>query len=294
MDDKTSQKPDTGVSMPREIEREQAQDIAYTINHALACTATDLIDPYVGNLTQTYLGKRFSVGCAHDHGAQDHDGHVHEHSHDHAHSAGPHAESHDRLGHWWVGEAVGDFGAVPLTVAAQRYFPGVMNGMRAAMEPLLGGFFHAGAERSSARWARQHGIRTDSQDYRDHVEVVYRHEIDHLPQALMWTASSVVLNLCTQKALGNDGPLWHMAAGKTVGAGISAGLVVGGRGIAPDAAEQWDTFTGERIFLPATKMLGRIFGVNEEDVERMKEKQKRLDGAPWSQRIASDSEQRGR
>ena len=41
--------------------------------------------------------------------------------------------------------------------------------------------------------------------------------------------AAVAINLCTQRAIGNKGPFWQLAAGKAVGASISAGLVVGGR-----------------------------------------------------------------
>jgi len=247
-------------------ESERAQDIAYTINHALACTATDFIDPYFGNLTQKYLGRRVSIGCGHDH------------SHDDA----PCEHDHGHLKHWWIGEVIGDFGAVPVTIAAQRYLPGFMNGLRNIMEPLLGGFFRKGAERSARKWATEQGIDTASQDYKDRVEFIYRHEVDHLPQALMWTVSSIAINLATQRAVGNRGPFWQLAAGKAVGASISAGLVVGGRGAAPGAAEKWDNFTSEHLFLPATKTLGKLFGVKKEDVDRMAETQKEITGESWA------------
>lgn len=275
----------------KKSDTERAVDIAYTINHALACTATDLIDPYFGNLTQKYLGKRFSIGCGHDHSKDGHHDHGHEHHgppcahphnhHDHHH----HHHHHDsHLKHWWIGEVVGDFGAVPVTIAAQRSFPSLMNGLRKMMEPLLGGFFRKGAERSSRKWAEAQGIATDSQTFKDHVEAVYQHEVSHLPQALMWTVSSIAINLCTQRAIGNKGPLWQLAAGKTVGAGISAGLVVGGRGLAPDAAEKWDRFTSDKLFIPATKAAGKLFGVTQQDINSMVEKQKELEGKSWTER----------
>jgi len=66
---------------------ERAEDIAYTINHALACTVTDFIDPFVGNLTQKYLGKRISIGCGHDHSKDGKEGH-HDHAHEHHHESG--------------------------------------------------------------------------------------------------------------------------------------------------------------------------------------------------------------
>lgn len=274
-------------------EAQRAVDIAYTINHALACTATDFIDPYFGNLTQKYLGKRFSIGCGHDHSKDNH--HDHGHKHHGPPCAHPHHHHHaGNLKHWWIGEVVGDFGAVPVTIAAQRYFPGFMNGLRKMMEPMLGGFFRKGAERSSKKWAQAQGVSADSQEFKDHVEAVYQHEVSHLPQALMWTTSSIAINLCTQRAIGNKGPFWQLAAGKAVGASISAGLVVGGRGLAPGAAEKWDNFTSEKLFLPATKAVGSLFGVRKEDIDRMAEEQKELKGESWTERAKSSAVELGR
>jgi hypothetical protein len=279
----------------KKTEAQRAVNIAYTINHALACTATDFIDPYFGNLTQRYLGKRFSIGCGHDHSKDKH-GHCKHHglpcAHPHHHRDYRHQHSH--LKHWWIGEAVGDFGAVPVTIATQSYFPGFMNGLRKVMEPMLGGFFRKGAKRASKKWAQTQGIAKDSQEFKEHVEAVYQHEVSHLPQALMWTVSSIAINLCTQRAIGNKGPFWQLAAGKAVGASISAGLVVGGRGLAPDTAGKWDSFTSEKLFLPTTKTIGRIFGVKNEDVDRMSGKEKQLRGESWVERTKSFDQNMGR
>jgi hypothetical protein len=259
----------------RKTKKQQSVDIAYTINHALACTTTDFIDPYFGNLTQQYLGKRFSIGCGHDH------------SKDGAHGAGTcnhehHGHSHGK--HWWVGEVVGDFGAVPVTIGMQRYFPNFMNGLRKIMEPALGGYFRMGAERSTKRWAAKNHVEVNSEEYKQHYQDVYQHEVSHLPQALIWTASSIAINLTTQRLMGNNAPLWHLATGKAVGASISAGLVVGGRGMAPGLAEKWDNFTSDHIFLPATKVVGRVFGVSADDVENMAKKEATLANKTWAER----------
>ena len=262
-----------------------AEDIAYTINHALACTATDFIDPYFGNLTQKHLGKRFSVGCGHPHHHHEHHDHDHEH-HDHGeHCSHDHApKSH--LKHWWLGEVVGDFGAVPVTILLQRSCPSLMRGIGSVMEWALGGFFRSGAERSAKRWAIKNHIDTNSADYGQRVQEIYRYEIDHLPQAVTWTVSSIAINLATQRLTGNHAPLWQLAAGKAVGASISAGMVVGARGLAPGAAHRWDNFTSEHIFLPATKTVGKLFGVEEKTVDALAQKEANL---KWADKISDTS-----
>lgn len=271
----------------KKTDAERAEDVAYTINHALACTATDFIDPYFGKLTQDWLGSRYSIGCGHDHS--------HDHDHDHAHHHHDHDHHHDpmhggTLAHWWIGEVVGDFGAVPLTIAVTRNFPNFMNGIRKLGEPVLGGFFHSGAERAAKSWAKQQGIAPDAPEVKARTEAIYQHEIDHLPQAAVWTASSIALNLTTQRLIGNRAPFWQLAAGKAVGASISAGLVVGARGALPEAARKWDLFTSTHLFLPATKIVGKAFGVDEQAVERMAQKESELNpNHQWVEKISAQT-----
>jgi hypothetical protein len=265
--------------MNTKTQAERSEDIAYTINHALACTATDFIDPYFGNLTQKHLGTRFSIGCGHDHRRDAHHGHACDH---HAHAPKSH------LKQWWLGEVVGDFGAVPVTIFIQRMFPSLMKGLEKTLENTVGGFFRRGAEKSTRKWAEKYQISNDSQEYKNHFQEMYHYEIEHLPQALVWTASSIVINLSTQKLTGNHAPLWQLATGKAVGASISAGLVVGARGLFPGAAHRWDAYTSERLFLPATKAVGKLFGVEERAVERLAEKEKALKEEGWTNRIATN------
>src|SRR5690606_3397257 len=126
-------------------------------------------------------------------------------------------------------------------------------------------------------------VDSASPDCKAKEQQIYDHEIRHLPQALVWTASSVAINLTTQKYLGNTAPLWQLAAGKAAGAGISAALVVTGRALAPQTARTWDQFTSKNLFLPMTKILGRAAGISGEDVERMAAREQRLEEAGWTE-----------
>ncbi len=261
---------------------DRAEDIAYTINHALACTATDALEPYVDNWFQKKLGFRFPLGCGHDHGEE----HKHKHGPGCAH---PHHEGN--LWRWYAGELVGDFGAVPLTIAAQRYAPSFMNGLRRVIEPVLGPVFTIGARWSAQSWAKRQGVGMDSKECREKQQQIYAHEVSHLPQALLWTASSITLNLCTQKWLGNKAPLWQMGAAKAMGASLNTALVVGGRALAPQTARSWDKFTSRNIFLPATKTIGKIFGVDKTTVDRMGKKEDNLKNNGWTERINPVSRQ---
>lgn len=280
---------------PREYEalktkEERAEDIAYTINHALACTFTDWIDPVVGNFTQRYLGKRFSVGCGHDHSGDHGHGHScshHDHDHDHSHDG----ENKSSISKWVIGELTGDFGAVPITIAFQRFTPGLMSAMRSVMEPFAGPAFKLGANLSAQSWARKNEIDPTSDVVKEKASDIYEHEMRHLPQAFVWTASSVAINIAMQRKLGNDGPLWHMLAGKLNGVAISTGAVVGGRAIMPQTARKWDQWTSDNIFLPMTKLVGKVAGIKDEDVERMAIKEGLKEDASWVNKIKSDQSQ---
>lgn len=262
-----------------------AQDIeglAYTTLHAIGCTVTDFIDPWVGHLTQQWFNQRVSIGCGHDHSADGH-AHHHHHHHDHDHSH-HHDHSHDHkpsqshLSTWVIAEVTGDFAAVPITVACQRLAPGMMNGLRNVMEPALGPFFHYGARRGAASWAHEHGFAADSPEAKEKERQIYDHEARHLPQAAIWTVSSIAVNLAMHRVLGNTAPLWQLAAGKAMGSSISAGLVVGGRSMFPDTAQRWDDYATRKIFVPAAKKVGGVFGIDPEAVERAADRHARMEG----------------
>lgn len=254
---------------------ERMEDVAYTINHAIACSATDFIDPFVGNATQKWLGKRFSIGCGHDHGHfQGSDCGTHDHAHDH-----DHGKSH--LGHWWLGELAGDFGSVPVTVAIQRHAPGVMNGLRKGMEAVAGGIFRKSAERSARKQATAFGMEASEAEIQQRADALYEHEMKHLPQAAVWTASSVVLNVGIQKLTGNTAPLWQVTAGKLSGVALSSGLMVGARALAPATAQKWDGYASEKLYLPATKKVSKLFGVDEKTVDSMVAKERAHDVKSW-------------
>ena len=68
------------------------------------------------------------------------------------------------------GEFIGDFGAVPLTIGVQRYFPKVMNGIRRLTEPLMRPIFKYGIERSSKGWRKG----TMSIPSRRNIGITYR------------------------------------------------------------------------------------------------------------------------
>ena len=124
---------DTQNLTPEEIERnktpkQKAEDVSYTFNHSIICTFTDFIDPYIGNVIQKKLGNK------------------------------------SQLPNSYISEFIGDFGAVPLTIAAQRLFPSMMYSLQQIAEPAFKGIFLNGAERNAKDWAKERGYSTDSEE----------------------------------------------------------------------------------------------------------------------------------
>lgn len=276
----------------RKSAEQRAEDIAYTINHSLACTATDFINPIVNTFTEGRI--KAIGGCGHDHSKDG--GHCH-------HVPAPTADtwwgrvkqssknsfSRERLMQWTKGEFIGDFGAVPLTIFVQRAFPNFMNGTRKLIEPLMGGIFRYGVERDSKRWARRHDVDTSSAAYRQHVDEVYEHEMSHLPQAVVWTGFALALNVGYQKYKDATRPLAGLLAACMSGMAVTAGLVVAARAIAPHKVREFDKATSEHVMLPATRVVGKLFGVDDAAVDRMAAEQERLHEG-WQARIEAQEQ----
>ena len=222
-------------------------------------TATDFIDPIIGTYTQKYLGKRVDIGCGEDHG---HGG-------------------HDDAG-WQnvVGEFVGDFGAVPVTVALQHYAPWFMDGIRYVAEPLFGDMFRHGAKEAANDKLQQSVLARyplSKEAYQQHARELYHYEMEHLPQGLVWTGAAIAMNVGIQvHALKSESPWQHILTGKVTGALVSAGGLFGLRSFATEFMKKWDHWATKHVFLPATKHVGKLFGVKEEDVQILLEKQEKL------------------
>jgi hypothetical protein len=219
--------------LPFELEKaktkkQKATDVAYTLNHALVCAATDFIDPFIGDVIQKKLGNESSS-----------------------------------LMNTGIAEFIGDFGAVPATVAVQRIFPGFMNKLSKIAEPVVGHVFHKAAEKEAKAWATEHKLDIESPEYKKRVDKIYQYEISHLPQAFMWTTSSIGINVLTQRLLGNTAPISNIMAGKVGGAVLTAAITASARCLFPRQAKKWDKFTTEKILLPVTNTGENIFGMGE-------------------------------
>lgn len=291
---------------------QRAEDIAYTINHSLYCTLTDFMNPPINAATDGWL-RWLIPGCGHNHapGESHHHEHDHDHDHDHGHSCSHHhhaepqkqsrwervkaaskqAFSRERFIQYAKGEFIGDFGAVPLTIGMQRFFPGVMNTIRAFTEPVVGGFFRYGVTRDSKSWAKKHQLSTESEEFKQHVDTVYEHEMSHFPQAVVWTMFSLGLNVGYQLYADKKTnlPLLQKAALKTTsvlsGILVTAGVVVLARALAPHKVREFDQWTSQTVILPTTKMVGRVFGVDAQAVDRMIQKEEDIKQGGWVNKL---------
>ncbi|MBX9725752.1 MAG: hypothetical protein K2X09_00680 [Rickettsiales bacterium] len=250
---------------------QRAEDVAYTINHALSCGTTDVV-------LQPALAAAFgiNVGCG-------------EHGHAHGKQQLTLKTFAHEAGHYLKGEIIGDFAAVPLTIGVQRFFPSFMHGLRTLFEPLLGWAFRGGANRTARHWGKEHGLAPDDAQVKAHADEMYEHEVSHLPQAVVWNMFAYPIGAVAQKIGGHGRSYPEIFKSKLVGAAVSNGLLIGGRMVAPGAAQKWDAMTGDNIFLPVSKTVGKLFGVDEDAIERAAKKDKDRKAPVWSTRVEDES-----
>lgn len=253
-------------------DEEKANDIAYTINHALSCGTTDVV-------LQPVIAATFgiNVGCNHP---------------DHAHGKKKltwKSFAHEAR-HYFEGEIIGDFAAVPLTIAVQRLFPDFMHGLRKILEPVFGWAFRLGANHTARQWAKKQGIASDAPEVKTRADMVYEHEISHLPQAAVWNMVAYPIGAFAQKAMGHGVAYGQIFKSKLVGAAVSNGILIGGRMIAPGAAQKWDEFTSDKLFLPVSRTVGRVFGIDQKTMEKAAQRQKEGVDGQWQERVGESKQ----
>lgn len=175
---------------------------------------------------------------------------------------------------WLIAEAVGDLGSVPVTIALQRYAPGFMQSVRNMIEPVIGGSFRRNTQRAAENWGKAHGKAANSQEVKEYAHELYEYEMKHMPQMAVWTVSSVGLNFAAMHAFHHINPrqfertsMKEFALVKGLGAAMTAGLVLGVRGLTPGGAHKWDQSVGKHVVVPITKAVGSLVGVESKDVD---------------------------
>lgn len=247
---------------------EKGQDLAYTLNHMFACFSFDFaVIPLFGSLTQKAIGKSLTPDAFED-------------------KYKPHGAVEGKGLAWVLGELVGDIGAVPVTIMMQRMFPGFMSGIQSAIEPPLAGVFRHGAHKRATRWGKEQGLDAADPRIKAKEEEVYRYEVDHLPQAFMWTASSIAINIASQRYLfgNNQVPLWVLGVSKGVATAASAVALIGTRSMFPDVVHKSDTWASENLVVPATRAVGGLLGIKPAAKEPWEQRVKASDTPPTAQR----------
>lgn len=264
-----------------------AEDIAYTVNHAVSCTTVDLLGGSpVGMYLSQRVFKNWTPWCTHG------------------------------LGVWTAGEIAGDVAGVLPTIAVQRYAPWVLDGLQTVLELPLGWAFKLGADRSARKWALEHGIDLQSEQVRNYAEGLYKHEVEHLPHAALWTGIALPISAEFVNLMGGHPPEdcnhahhnhhhhehhhhghgashWTRFKG-TLAHGIngklfSTAILLTARAIAPESARRWDRWASDTVYYPVTKSVSSLFGVDEETVQRVREKHDAMFEAPTPEIIAPTS-----
>lgn len=293
---------------------ERVEDIAYTVNHAISCGVTDIVvQPVAAAATVSMVHKDILPKWLHwlthvfEHDHHDHPDAPHPEGKPHGH--GPKAAATEaaaqeegrwqsvgraivqelrwsklwgHLKHWGIGETFGDVGGIAPTIYVQRHFPGFMHGLRQVLEPVAGWAYHNGAHRDAKRWGKRHGYAADAPEVKAKEESFYQHEMEHLPQAVVWNAFSIPINgavqACTRlleesTALNSKEKvgkfLVTFAIGKGFGTLFSNGILLGGRALAPKAFIGWDQWSSQHLLRPALRMAG----MDKDTADRMARKQ---------------------
>ncbi|MCI5050569.1 MAG: hypothetical protein MRY32_09645 [Rickettsiales bacterium] len=206
---KTNNHDDHGSSYRDNRKEKLAEDIAYTVNHAVSCTALDLFggSPIGSKLSSEYIvpgiqktlrnvpyldrysDNRIELWCSHP------------------------------IGVWTVAEVAGDLASVVPTVGLQRFAPGVFDAMENVLEPTMGWAYKAGAKRAAHKWGREHGLSDDDDRVKEYQQNLYKHEVEHLPHAFIWGAFSLPVSGAILTHVGHD----HDHCGHDHGHGHSHG-----------------------------------------------------------------------
>jgi hypothetical protein len=241
---------DKNQNLPSHV-NDDSENIAYTINHALACTTLDMLNTPVAMASQKYLGRKITLSycpsCANG-----------------EHKKGYHA-SNDALSlrarRWLFAELAGDWGAILPTIAMQRYAPTTMLHIGKGLTYLLGDVFLYGATRTAKRWAKEQGLSPDDPRVETYKNNLYNHEIKHLPQAAVWTTTSTALTLGALRLQNDPYTFSSNATAKMIGASSSILGVLTARALMPKTVQSWDNWTNQNIFLPSTTWIGNKTGL---------------------------------
>jgi hypothetical protein len=259
---------------------EVAADFAYTLNHAIVCTLTDVVtDIPIGILVQNLLGKPEGEALSWSDFRLSKIGKEMKDI-----FTGKHPEE---LVQWAAGEVGGDFGAVGVVTAINRFAPRAVDVIRKMAAPIASPIFKRSTSRAARKEFMAQGFDPNSPECTARAQEMFNVEMRHLPNALLWTVFSPIINLSVQKGLlktihrgdwdetgkirgkwENTSKLSHLALAKGIGATITSGLTLGIRNMSPKSMQKWDDKIASQVAGPIIERVSHLFGVDKEELKQ--------------------------
>lgn len=211
---------------------EFGKDISFGLGQTFFCWATDFLDPFI---CKWFMDQH-----------QDH-------------------HHHGTLAHAWGGEIIGDTAAFFAYLGVRRFLPQPVEWLKDAARTAGDGFFERTGRKSLKVWAEDHHVPVDSGAYQKKLEEWKEFQADNFAKSSVISVSSVVLNVATQKAMGNTHKLSVITGGKLIGAAVTMAGMLGLRYVIPKTMEQVDEELSDRYFAPLIRKTQRLFGARENE-----------------------------
>ncbi|TAF38675.1 MAG: hypothetical protein EAZ66_05990 [Alphaproteobacteria bacterium] len=144
------------------------------------------------------------------------------------------------------GEVFGDVAAIPITFALERCTPKIMNALRTPMEAAFGMFYRDSAQKAADQWADHFGIERGTKEHYEYKQAHFDKEMNHAPQMLVWTASSMLtgalaqnyfMPLWNKETIGSTQDFFNILASNIAGKVITAIAANGTRLAAPQTTD---------------------------------------------------------
>lgn len=208
------------------------REIAFGIQQTLTCFATDFFDPWIGKLYQNKFGNK-------------------EHEVTNAHT--------------WFGEIVGDLSALGVYLAAKRFFSKPIDGLIATVKNTFDGRLTKMGKRSLESWRQEHHLTEDDPRYKRKLENYKEFQAENLVDTTIVAASSTIINVGAQRAVGNKQAYGLILVSKLIGAAATMGGMLGLRTLLPQSTHMLDKELSDRYFSKAVRGTKRAFGVKNDE-----------------------------
>ncbi len=220
-----------------ERNKQFANDVVYAGTHLAACTVLDIaIDPHINQYVQDKLAPSFKG-----------------------------QEVHARKA-----EVISDVSASVIFLGLQRFFPGVVNGIKKAMKPLLNPIYEKIGNNRLQEWAERHHVDPASKEFRNKLDEWKDQQAGNFAKSSVIAGLSAAGNVVAQIKLGNPRPKWVITTGKLSGAAVTVGVILGVRALAPRGMHKVDKNINKYVAMPLINVTQKLFGVaglaTEEDI----------------------------